>query len=395
MVPRALRGCMLAGCVLLAAACTDEAPLVLVDRGTLQGVGSARLDLPLGTLRGGTGTLVLSGEPSFESQTRQLQLTGPDAQRSVFFGSLPAGVSYRLELLAGDCRGEASFSVEANRTTQVVLQLSCASPAAQLPTSSMLPSPATPDAPAPPANDPDCALIAEIVAQPPVQRGNGETSTIELVLRAGVKSSAVEWALMEASSGVGLLFPSPTSALAVGFDCERDGVAGIVASVSGTRAGKACRQQGQTQVQCVEQGSAGVKPPAPPPPPSGPGACGACSRDYCGAQLAAVQALAAAEPVLSCVLGAGWSAGERASAESCGNTDLLGCYCGSTPELVCEQAAPAELDGPCLDELLSGSGCTDSSCVKASLLDPARPSGAALSYVRCQQDYCYDICFNL
>jgi hypothetical protein len=388
----------LAGCVLLAAGCADEAPLVLVDRGTLQGVGSARLDLPLGSLRGGTGTLVLSGDANFESQTRQLQLTGPDAQRSVFFGSLPVGVSYRLELLAGDCRGEAEFSVEANRTTQVALQLSCASPAANLPTSSMLPGStpdgATPDTPAPAVIDPDCALIAEIVARPPLQRGNSETSTIELVLRAGVKSSAVEWALMEASRGVGLLFPSPTSALAIGFDCERDGVAGIVASVSGTRDGKACRQQGQTQVVCVEQGGVAVKPP-PPPPPSGPGACGACSRDYCAAQLLAVQAQPEAEPVLSCVLGAGWSAGDRASAESCGNTDLLGCYCGSTPELVCEQAAPAELDGPCLDEILGGSGCTDSSCVKASLLDPAKPGGAALSYVRCQQDYCYDLCFNL
>jgi hypothetical protein len=232
------------------------------------------------------------------------------------------------------------------------------------------------------------------VAEPPVQSGN-ETSTVELVLSAGVKSSAVEWALMEASRGVGLLFSSPTGALSVGFDCERDGLAGIVASVSGTRNGKACRQQGQTQILCVEQGAA--KPPLvpPPPAPTGPGACGACSRDYCAAQLAAAQALPEAEPVLSCVLGEGWSAGERASAESCGNTDLLGCYCGSTPELVCEQAEPAELDGPCLDEISSGSGCADSSCVKASLLDPSTPSGAALSYVRCQQDYCYDICFNL
>ena len=28
------------------------------------------------------------------------------------------------------------------------------------------------------------------------------------------------------------------------------------------------------------------------------------------------------------------------------------------------------------------------------LLDVAKPSGAALRYVQCQQDFCYDLCFN-
>lgn len=394
MGPRALRAWMLAGCCALGAGCEDDEPWVLVERGALAGVGSARLDLPLGSLRSGTGTLVLSAEGR-EPETRQLQLLGPDAERSVFFGSLTAGVTYTLELLAGDCRGDAEFEVEANRTTQVALQLSCASPEAPQPSSSLpganVPEPAAP----PPAPDPGCALIAEIVTQPSVQSASSGTSTIEVVLLKGVQSSSVEWSLMEGSRGVGLLFSSPISGLAVGFDCERNGLAGIVASVSGTRDGRTCGQQGQTQVTCVEQGSPATKPPVPPPPPTGPGACGACSRDYCAAQLAAVQALPEAEPVLSCVLGAGWSAGERASAESCGNTDLLACYCGSTPELVCEQAAPSELDGPCLDAILGGTGCQDSSCVKSTLLDPAHAGGAALGYVRCQQDYCYDLCFNL
>lgn len=396
MLPRALLASFLAGCCgLLAAGCSDDEPLVLSETGTLSGVGSARLDLPLGVLRAGTATLVLSGEPGFESQTRQLQVTGPDAQRSVFFGSLPAGIHYRLELLAGDCRGQGEFDVEANRTTQVALQVSCASPELPMP-NSVLPGTIEPEPPQepeePPPGEAKCELIEQIRALPAVQRGNTGTSTIEVVLASGVMSSAVEWSLLDAVSAVGMLFSSPANGLAVGFDCERDGLATIVASVSGTRDGRACRQQAQTEVRCAEQD--GMAPP-PPPPPAEPGACGVCSSDFCAAQLAAVQAVPEAEPVLSCVLGSGWSAGERASAESCGNTDLLACYCGSTPELVCEQSAPDELDGPCLPQILSGTGCEDSSCVKATLLDPAQPSGAALSYVRCQQDYCYDLCFNL
>ncbi|MEY2931149.1 MAG: hypothetical protein RL033_1898 [Pseudomonadota bacterium] len=407
MLARVLRASFLAGCCALGAGCDDGEPLVLLERSALTGIGSARVDLPLGSLRGGTATLVLSGQPDFTSQTRQLNVSGPDAQRSVFFGSLPAGITYTLELLAGNCRGEVQFVVEPNRTTQVEPQLSCSSEEAAAPDSALS---VREPAPAPTAATPECVLIEKIVADPSLQTGNTATSTIEVIPVKGVSLSSVEWSLVNASDGVGLLFSSPSNGLAVGFDCERDGIAGIVAGVSGTRDGKVCRQQGQTQIHCVEQSVAvapgatpGAAPPVvpaatppalPPQPPAEPGACGACARDFCAAQLAAVQALPAAEPVLSCVLGSGWSAGDRASGESCGNLDLLSCYCGGTPALECEQLAPAELDGPCREQILSASSCTDSSCVKTSLLDPAQPSGAALSYIRCQQDLCYDLCFN-
>lgn len=403
MLARVLRASFLVGCCALGAGCDDGEPLVLRESSALTGIGSARVDLPLGSLRVGTATLVLSGQPDFASQTRQLNIIGPDAQRSVFFGSLPTGVQYTLELLAGNCRGEAEFVVEPDRTTQVTPLLSCSSEEAMAPDSAL--STREPGL-APTAAMPECVLIEKIVADPALQTGSTTTSTIEVIPVKGVSLRSVEWSLLDASASVGLLFSSPSNGLAVGFDCERDGIAGIVAGVSGSRDGKLCRQQGQTQIHCVEQslGAApGASPPAvppvmppplPPQPPAEPGACGACARDFCATQLAAVLALPAAEPVLSCVLGPSWSAGDRASGESCGNVDVLACYCGSTPALECEQLAPTELDGPCRDQILSATGCGDSRCVGSSLLDPAQPSGAALSYIRCQQDLCYDLCFN-
>ena len=51
-------------------------------------------------------------------------------------------------------------------------------------------------------------------------------------------------------------------------------------------------------------------------------------------------------------------------------------------------------DGQCRTQILTGSGCGDSACVQSSLLNPELPSGNALQYVRCQQDFCYDSCFN-
>jgi hypothetical protein len=125
------------------------------------------------------------------------------------------------------------------------------------------------------------------------------------------------------------------------------------------------------------------------------GMCGKCALDYCAAPLVPVNDnLAAVEPILSCVLGKDWPAGERAAPATCGNLDLLGCYCGTTSPLECATMAPEALDGTCREQLLTGTGCRDSACLQASLLDAGNTTGKALQYLRCTQDFCYDYCFN-
>jgi hypothetical protein len=58
-------------------------------------------------------------------------------------------------------------------------------------------------------------------------------------------------------------------------------------------------------------------------------------------------------------------------------------------------SAPAVLDGQCRKEILAGTGCADSSCVQSGLTSAANATGKAMQYVRCQQDFCYDLCFNM
>jgi hypothetical protein len=228
---------------------------------------------------------------------------------SVFFGDLPVGRGYTIELQAGACSGSSSFSIQADTTVVLDVSLSCGA--------------------APPRS-------AQITA-------NGSAST-----DAGVPVASV---------------PAPSD----GSPCDE------------------CRD------------------PAEPVPAATPDAgapasdaldCRRCTRDFCGAKQAASSALSGAGPILACVVGADWQAAARATSSSCANADLIGCYCGSVTPAVCINTAPSALDGQCRDLLLAGAGCSDSSCVQANLLEPETATGSALQYVQCQQDFCYDLCFN-
>jgi hypothetical protein len=122
--------------------------------------------------------------------------------------------------------------------------------------------------------------------------------------------------------------------------------------------------------------------------------CGRCALENCALQRADVDAApAAVEPILECVLGQNWKAGERAAAGSCGSLDLLSCYCGTISGQDCANAAPAALNGQCVAQILAGTGCTVSSCVAPIFLNPANANGKAMQYAQCQQDFCYDVCF--
>jgi hypothetical protein len=103
---------------------------------------------------------------------------------------------------------------------------------------------------------------------------------------------------------------------------------------------------------------------------------------------------AATGPILDCVLGKDWRAGGRAPAGSCSNADLLSCYCGGLAGQDCANAAPATLTGQCAALILTGTGCTSSACVAPIFLNPSNSNGKAMQYAQCQQDFCYDSCFN-
>jgi hypothetical protein len=250
-------------------------------------------------------------------------------------------------------------------------------------------------APAPP---PDCELIDRLVAAPAAQIINAAPSAIQLLLMPGITPNSIAWVFSPSSSARGTLSrPAPIAGEQVSFDCETNGTAEIIATVHALRGGIACVASARTVIECKDQ---------PTPPASDPctgasclrpslGMCGRCALDNCASQIAQVNDhLDAVEPILTCVLGKDWPSGERTSTSSCGNSDLLGCYCGGTGAPDCAAAAPAALDGACRDQLLAGADCQDSACLQTSLLDASNATGKAMLYLQCTQDFCYDFCFN-
>jgi hypothetical protein len=238
-----------------------------------------------------------------------------------------------------------------------------------------------------------------------------QTQNIDLRGKAGVVS--VYFGALPAGDGYSVALSAGTCSGSAEFEVNADAIA--LVEVALQCAGD--EQSGSAQVTAALEPrpetapwSAPVQGPAPassalpaaspePAPaeaaPAEPGACGRCAADYCAEPLAAVTASSsAAAALLECVLGANWAAGERADAARCGNLDVPLCYCGSIPGAACASSPTTAVDGACRAQILTATGCSDSSCVQSKLLEPTSPSGAALRYVRCQQDYCYDYCFN-
>jgi hypothetical protein len=245
---------------------------------------------------------------------------------------------------------------------------------------------------------PDCTLIDRIVSAPSVQTGDAGASAIQVLLVPGVTPSSISWVFSPSSSARGTLSKSSAESSAqVSFDCETNGSAEIIVTVQAIRTGYTCSASARTVIECSNQPAAagsGLCTDASCLRPT-LGMCGKCALDYCAAQLVPVNDnLAAVEPILSCVLGKDWPAGERAATASCGNLDLLGCYCGGASPRECSTTAPEALDGACREQVLAGTGCRDSACLQDSLLDAGNATGKAMQYVRCTQDFCYDYCFN-
>lgn len=282
--------------------CSNRESVVLLEQAAA--TGSAQLALTVGALEVDRVTAVLSGQSDeFEPQTQSIEVRGEHGVVSAFFGNLPVGEGYSIELSASACSGSASFGIEAGKTTLVEATLSCPRP-----------RPATG------------------TAQSTGTIGAGANAPARDRMAPSVATPSIQPAPPAADAG-----PAPTAALG----------------------------------------------------------CDSCTRDFCAAQQDAVNArLDSVAAILSCVVGPDWQRAERANASSCANADLLGCYCGSVAPVSCRATAPAAVDGQCRVLLLTGAGCSDSACLQTNLLKAETATGSALRYVQCQQDYCYDLCFN-
>ena len=215
-------------------------------------------------------------------------------------------------------------------------------------------------------------------------------------MRPGVTVLAVSWLVSADASARVVLNVDPGSRTSATVDCQSNGSAELIATVQGGSDGRSCSEQASARIECREQADPSPAAAADAGPEPGTGLdCSRCTRDFCGTKQDALSAqLARVAPILDCVVGPDWQRAARATSSSCANADLIGCYCGSVTPALCSSTPPAAVDGPCRDLLLTGASCGDSACLQTNLLKAETATGNALQYVRCQQDFCYDLCFN-
>lgn len=427
------------------------------DHGTLQ------LSLNASDEVTGQATAVLEGGPNFTPQTHDIDLSDGAGVVSVFFGDLPEGTDYSVRLVAGNCSGVGTFSIQPGATTVVSVKLTCPGDVGADAGTGTGSAQVTGIFPGADAGVAPCDPIANLTVSRTLQDGSAP-ATVSLSLKDGVVPSGIRWTSASRDGASGLFLDQKGDVdTRVSFDCTADGTAYIVAHVTVPSGDGSCTEEGQVTVACVNQA-------APPPTcgdgvinqaveqcdgsdlplgspegatcsanctlvvpvpafcgdgvinqPSeqcdgsalsadaGPGStcnsdctlalpndigpCGQCAAGACADQRAAVDASAAAGAIVACVLGTDWQAGQRAADTSCANGDLLSCYCGDVSAQNCATADPATLAGLCTAQILAGTDCTSSSCVAVKFVDPANANGIAMSYLSCQQDNCYDVCF--
>jgi hypothetical protein len=398
-----------------------------------RGVSSLTLELRLGDRDISSVVAVISGPNGFVTQTHDIDVEGSSGVVSIYFGALPVGRGYHIQLTAGDCSGGSGFDVDTNQTTLVTVELTCAGDDPTKTTGSVQITGNVLD-----GGSPSCDHIAKIVASPSIQNGGGVLSSIGIELDPGVTASRIAWAV----SGLGALGGVNGEAdHEVTFACSADGTAFISADVTALEGDTPCVEGARVAIECVNQ----VTAPSPVCgdgdiegdevcDPNGDGAdvlpAGSAEGSTCSADCASVTPPVSAggagtchrscvedldnngacngvfspvgvdsKPVLDCILGASWPAPDRFAASSCANGNLLACYCGALSPSSCLTALPADIAAPCKNEILAGTGCDarpaaeQSQCVAQLFVNPGNATGRAIAYVQCLQDNCPDICF--
>jgi hypothetical protein len=210
-------------------------------------ISSLKLELRLGDREISNVVAVISGPNGFVTQTHDIDVNGNSGVVSIYFGALPVGRGYHIQLTAADCSGANDFDVNENQTTLVSVELSCGVGPSKATGSVQI----TGDVP-----DPDgtsCDHIAKIFASPSVQNGAGTPSLIGIELDSGVVATRIGWA----ASGFGSLGGVEGEAdVEVSFVCSANGIAFVSADVTALEGDAPCTEAARVAIECVNQGAA-------------------------------------------------------------------------------------------------------------------------------------------
>jgi len=221
--------------------------------------GSVRLALAAGDRTITTVTAVLEGKDGFASQTHQIDVQGDNGVISIFFGDLPAARGYRITLSADDCRGSATFNVDADQVSLVDVPLSCGEQSAGQPSGSAQITGSI--QPGGGSGSPGCDFGLQIVAAPSVQNGSGPISGVSLSLRGGVTPTGVQWSSSSSNGASGTIGDlSGAADTSVSFDCSSNGIVYVVAKVTGSSNALECIEQTRVRIDCVNQSGSAPLP---------------------------------------------------------------------------------------------------------------------------------------
>jgi hypothetical protein len=237
---------------------TPDVTDLIAPAGPVQN-GSVRLALTAGDRTITTVTAVLEGKDGFASQTHQIDVQGDNGVISIFFGDLPAARGYRITLSADDCRGSATFNVDADQVSLVDVPLSCGGESAgQASGSAQITGSINPGSGSGPSG---CDFGLQLVAAPSVQNGSGPISGVSLSLRGGVTPSAVQWSSSSSTGASGTIGDlSGAADTSVSFDCSSNGTVSVAAKVTAPSNGVECSEQARVRIDCVNQSGSAPHP---------------------------------------------------------------------------------------------------------------------------------------
>jgi hypothetical protein len=208
-------------------------------------VGSVALDL---TLPDGTTlsavTVHLSG-PRIQDRTQTIDTTVGNSI-SLFFGNLPSGGGYRIELSAPRCAtATADFTIVAGATLPLPLTLVCGGTPVSADANGAVAVKATVSV----GGTFECSPIDKVLVAPLEQGVHSVVpSTVAIELKNGFTNPAVTWN------------PTPglsASGLGASFDCLTGGTVQLQATVTASGASGACTQTAHAVVTCITDGACG------------------------------------------------------------------------------------------------------------------------------------------
>jgi hypothetical protein len=221
----------------------------------LSGNGSVRLALQAGDQTISTVTAVISGKKGFETQTHTIDVSGTDGVISIYFGNLPVGRGYNIELTAGPCNGSTDFDIVANETTLVKVALQCGADTDEDATGGVQITGTLE-----PGSARECFHILKIVGAPSVQNGSGPASRVEVVLNDWVTPTSIAWSTASTNGGAGTIGEMTGGAdEEVTFDCSANGTVSVIASVTAPSEGSACTELARVNITCTNQAGGGPR----------------------------------------------------------------------------------------------------------------------------------------